>query len=447
MRRIAILSSAIFLLSSGTALAVTDTAGLRVAIQTTKLPTPNAPAPLAYLWDQSVGTTPFGLQPDATSSSTIWFAKEIQSNAQHFPSCTQTQLDAAPAIPAVCRPAIVGGGLAAAFAGAPGAPLSASVYEPMTATLLNGSPAGVQWLLYLQSLPRAPVLLNRVLVGTVRPAADPFGFAVRFEIPPDLQSQLGLAIALEHVGVNVPSALHEIVVGGIVKQLSFLEMSACNVSIPALEQIAFAPSGTIVSAGASARCQIGPGFGDYPFVNPPYSYPQYPGYPPPSSGGEGGNAGGGFPPPSPPPPAGLPAGGGGNPVAGGDFGPTPPRLTGPTATKPATLSAGGSFTLPGVTVACPANGGGTCTVNGTSVSAGRTSKVHKAVVLAKVKFSLKAGRSSAVRMKLTKQGKRLFKRTKKALLVTRLCVREANGLQARRTFKTLVKVKKPARHH
>ena len=31
--------------------------------------------------------------------------------------------------------------------------------------------------------------------------------------------------------------------------------------------------------------------------------------------------------------------------------------------------------------------------------------------------------------------------------VTRLRVREAHGVQAKRTFKTLVKAKKPARHH
>jgi hypothetical protein len=107
------------------------------------------------------------------------------------------------------------------------------------------------------------------------------------------------------------------------------------------------------------------------------------------------------------------------------------------------VRADGSFMLPGVTVVCPA-GGGDCTVDviGTAASGASAARA-----LAKAHFNLKAGRSSAVKLKLTKRGKKLLKRKRSLKLAVRLSVRKANGARATRTFKTTIRAKKPAHRH
>src|SRR4051794_29332968 len=273
MRRIAMLSCAIVLLWSCTAFAVTDTAGLTVAVQTTAGASPGPPVATAYDWFQQVGTSPAGLQPDPTSRFTLWFPKEVETNAQYFPPCAASQLDGQPVVPLECQSAIVGSGGATAYAGSPGAPLTSSVREPMGLTVLNGTPAGEQVLIYLRSEPNAPVYVRRVLVGTILGATDPFGFALRVDVPADLQSQLGLAIALTQLSVHIPSTLQPVDVGGSVRSLSYLQMGVCNGSIRARERTEFGGSGQVVEPSANAPCRVALGYPRYP------RYPPYPPYP------------------------------------------------------------------------------------------------------------------------------------------------------------------------
>jgi hypothetical protein len=475
MRRIATLSVVAFLMTAAPAWAVTNTLTYHVGIDTTEDPAPNKPAPLSFGWMHHLGTSPDGQQPDAVSHFKVFFAKQIGSNAQYFPSCSHSEIDGQANIPASCQPAVVGGGTVTAFAGTPGFPLSNSVREDMDATLLNGSPAGQQWLLYLRSADSAPVVIRRALAGTVVAASDPYGFAVDFAIPSDLQSQLGLTISLTDMNLGISSAPHAVQVDGSYYRASFLTLSSCETAVPSQENVELAangyPIGTLTDA-ESDGCDGAFGYPTYPppsYPTYPY-YPTYPNYPllpgqdgnPGGTGGGGGGGGGGDT-------GGGGSGGGGGTGGGGDTGggstdtttptgttsstsggttsgsggnpppPTPPRITGASVLKPVTVGGNGSFTLPGITVACPAGAGGNCTVSGDAIGGGGAAKV---AVLAKVAFKLQAGKSSAVKMKLTKAGKRLLARKKLLKLTVRLRVREANGVQTKRTLKARIKARR-----
>ena len=465
MRRIAALAVLALLLMTGTASAVSNTLSFDIAMQMSETPSTNKPAPLAYQWTQRIRTDPPGNQPDTASQFTFYFDKNIASNGQYFPGCSSSEVDGQPEIPDACKPAIVGNGVATALAGSPGSPAANSVREQMTVTLLNGSPAGEQWILYLRSDPGAPVFVRRTISGTVIPLSeaytDKYSFAVQFDVPAELQNQLGLSITMSDLVVNVPSEMHAVKVGGSYYSASFLTIKSCIDSIFGQDTVSFngGPSGyptyppyyypgpTLMDE-ASAPCLVGPGFPNYPPYYPPEApdYPRLPGQDGSGGGGDngggggdngggGGNNGGGQPGPEGPPPPGGGTGGGPPPTT-----PPPPGIRGGGGKpKTVTVSRDGSFTLPGVTVVCPA-GSGFCVVDGDAIGGAGASKV---AVLAKVKFRLAAGKSSKVRLRLTKKGKQLLKRKKLLKLTVRLRVREANGAQTKRNIKTRVKARKP----
>lgn len=472
MRRIAALAVLALLLMTGTASAATNTLSFDIAMQMSETPSTNKPAPLAYKLMQDVGTNPPGQQPDSAGQFTFYFDKNIASNGRYFPGCTRAQVDGQPEIPDACKPAIVGSGVATVYAGSPGTPISNSVREDLTVTVLNGSPAGDEWLLYLRSGAGAPVYLRRVIPGTVIPLSeaytDKYSFAVQFDVPLDLQSQLGLSIAMTKLVLNIPSYMHAVQFEGSYYSASFLVIKACDGSISGQDTVFFGFSGGYYGypgypapyptpypnpnygliAEGTAPCQVGPGFADYPPFYPPGSndYPLLPGQDGSTGGGGDGGGGGGDggggsgggenpPPTENPPPGGTPGGGTPPPTT-----PPPPGIRGGGGKpKTVTVARDGSFTLPGVTVACPA-GTGFCTVDGDAIAGAGASKV---AVLAKVKFRLAAGKSSGVKLRLTKAGKRLLKRKKLLKLTVRLRVREANGVQTKRNIKTRVKARKP----
>ena len=106
------------------------------------------------------------------------------------------------------------------------------------------------------------------------------------------------------------------------------------------------------------------------------------------------------------------------------------------------MGADGSFTLRGVSVACPATDG-TCTVD---VTATQSSGASAKRVLALAHFKLKAGHTSAVKLKLNKRGRKLLARKHSLKLTVRLKVREANGVRASHTFKVKIRPKKKHAH-
>jgi hypothetical protein len=451
MRRIATLAFVALAVAGApaSASAVTNTVKLTARMQMLFAPSASAPAPLAYELSSDVDTNPGAEQPESTGAAELFFARQIESNARYFPTCTMAQVDGATDVPAACRDAIVGNGYSVAHAGQPGQPLANSVREEMSVTLLNGSPAGQQWIIYLQSLPSAPVYVRRAIAGSVQPGVDPFGFSVRFDIPYDLQFQLGLHIALTKLVLNIPSEVHAVNVDGATYNASFLRIGSCDGALPALERVDFNgdggypgvtfPLGSEFSS-ATVPCEIGPGFAYYPPNYPPGTYPGFPPLPVGSTstgGGGGGTAGGSSAGGSSPLSTGTGSGGGQPPPPP----PGPPRIAGPASTRAVTVSSGGAFTLPGVTVACPANGGD-CTVDALASQATGASARR---VLAKVHFRLRAGRSSAVRLKLNKRGRKLLARKRSLRLVVRLTVREASGPRVTRTIKTKLRAKKAKR--
>lgn len=416
MRRIAALGAlALLFVVPSTASAVTDTAAFRARMNMASLPAKNAPAPLAYSWIQEINTSPGEQQPDTGSSFTFSFAREIESNAVYFPTCTSAELDGNDAVPLACQAAIVGSGLAVAYGGAPGAPLANGVREDMSVTLFNGTPAGEQWLIYLRSLPNQPVYIRRVVPGTVVRANNPYGFAVRFEIPPDLQFSNGLTITVTKLVVNIPSDLHVVDVKGTLYDASFLRITSCDTSVPAADHIEFSASGAYplgaLDLSTTVPCEVGPGGA---------SYPAYPGYPP------------GYPayPPGNSPYPLLPAhgnGSGGGKGGGKGNGP-PPRIAGRARTRTVTVDRRGWFMLAGVTVACPSASRGACSV------------VAKAA-RASVRFKLRKGRSSAVKLRLRKAARRLLVRSRKLHLVVRVTAREAGGAETTRKFEATVRAR------
>src|SRR5262249_59607501 len=111
----------------------------------------------------------------------------------------------------------------------------------------------------------------------------------------------------------------------------------------------------------------------------------------------------------------------------------PPRITGPAETQVVTVDSNGRFMLRGVTVACPAGVRGSCAVYSTA-KRGR----H---VAAAIRFRLKHGRSSAVRLRLRDAERRRLGHQKHMRLVVRLTARAVNGAKATRTFRTPVKAR------
>src|SRR3954468_5763654 len=112
MRRIATLAvvASALAVSPANALAVTNTVSLTARMQMLFAPSATAPAPLNYEAVSNVDTSPPGDLPNATGAVELFFAKQIESNAQYFPSCTLAQLDGQEKVPLSCAPAVVGNG-------------------------------------------------------------------------------------------------------------------------------------------------------------------------------------------------------------------------------------------------------------------------------------------------------------------------------------------------
>jgi hypothetical protein len=227
VRRIALLCVVVgALAAAATAWAVTNTVSYSVTIK--KGPgTPSAKKPvnIGYNAILHIDTDPAGSQPDTAPVTSIYFAKQIKQNSKLLPSCSQADIDGKASFPAKCKAATVGTGTASALAGSPGSPAANSVQENLNVTFVNG-PAGKQVLLVLNSSAGAPVAItNRVVPGDLGAGKGPYGYRVDFKIPPDLQNQLGLSIALTDFKVQITNKAFPVKIHGKKAKVSYLQLA------------------------------------------------------------------------------------------------------------------------------------------------------------------------------------------------------------------------------
>lgn len=226
MRRIAFLTAVGVMLFAGIAYAVTNTMNYTATVKKgAGKPSAKKPVPIKYTGTLTVDTNPPGQEPDVAPTTTVYFAKNLKQNAKLFPSCTQAQIeDGTNTFPAKCKSATVGTGTATALAGNPGdAP---GVTETLNVAAINGPKGKIIWLA-VHSTPDAPVALpNRVIPGTLAAASSPYGYTVRFDIPADLQNQLGLSIALSKFSVTISNRTITKKTHGVKQKFSYLMMVA-----------------------------------------------------------------------------------------------------------------------------------------------------------------------------------------------------------------------------
>jgi hypothetical protein len=213
-------SGACFFAIVAVALAVTNTVSYTAKIKEKTKPAAGKPANIGYTGTLDVGTTD-GTQPDTAPLTEIFFAKGIITNGKRFPSCKQSDIDGKTTVPAKCKKAVVGTGVATSNAGTPGKP--SSITEHLKVTAYNG-PKGKQILLAVTNTDGPVGITNRVIPGALGSGGAGFAFKIAFKTPPDLQSQLGIQIALTHFQVTIPATKTVTVKG---KKVGYLQLSAC----------------------------------------------------------------------------------------------------------------------------------------------------------------------------------------------------------------------------
>ena len=220
-------------------------------------PKKGKPAPVTYRGILDV-SNPDSTQPATAPTTTLYFAKQLINNAKYFPSCSVTDIDGKQTVPAKCKKAQIGKGTAASQAGQPGTP--SVINEPLTVTAYNG-PKGKQFLLVLNA--STPVAVqNRVVPAKLGPGGGAFGYTLKFQVPPDLQSQLGLQIALTHFDVVTSGKPRTVKVKGKKKKRAYLTLSKCPPSgtLPSKAVVQFnndagQPGGPTVTSTGTFKCK------------------------------------------------------------------------------------------------------------------------------------------------------------------------------------------------
>jgi hypothetical protein len=293
---------------------------------------------------------------------------------------------------AECRNAIVGTGTATIYAGQPGRSLGNSVREDLAVKLVNG-PASSSLLMVVSSQPGAPVAIeNRVLPGTVAPASAPYAFGIRFDVPADLQTQLGLALTLTDVNATISGTPRQITSGGERASLSYLQATSCEGSLPFQETVAFKPATgdqTTVSADGNAPCTIGM-FPDDPAIpTGPVTTP--------------------------------------HPLQGSAARPASPKIDAPAGVRNAVAARNGSFVLPRVKITCPVIVTGACQVTGQAQGLGR------------VRQRVAGGAANAVRVQLTTAGRKALARKRSIEMTVRLLVTSPSGSKSTKRVRVTVR--------
>jgi hypothetical protein len=228
MRRLFVLFAAgalVCAVAATTAFALgNNTVNYTVKLKKSGKPSKAKPAKLQYEGILDVGTSD-GKQPNVAPDTTIYFAKQIVQGAKYFPKCNPKALDGKSSVPASCKKAVIGSGVATASAGSPGAAINPVLSEQLKVTAYNGL-RGKQILLSLNgSLPLA--ITNRVIVGTIGKGGGPYGYTVNFHVPTDLQFQQGLQVALTHFDVTIKRKTVKAKIKGKKKTVPYLGLSAC----------------------------------------------------------------------------------------------------------------------------------------------------------------------------------------------------------------------------
>jgi hypothetical protein len=260
MRRLAVLAgvSAVFFALVALALASpTPTVTYNSPIKQTGKPKAGKPAPVQYDGILDV-KNPDGTQPATGSPTTLYFAKQLVNNGKYFPSCSVTDIDGKTSVPAKCKKAVIGKGTAASQAGTPGT--ASIINEPLAVTAYNG-PKGKQLLLVLNAT--SPVAVqNRVVPGTFGPGSGQFGYTLKFQVPADLQQQLGLQISLTHFDVVISAKTISAKIKGKKKKVSYLALTKCPKSktLPVKAVVNFnndaaQPGGPVVTATSTTKCK------------------------------------------------------------------------------------------------------------------------------------------------------------------------------------------------
>ena len=243
---------------TGVAYAVTNTLTYSGKVTYSGKPTSTKPVNTAYTGILHIDTDPAGNQPDTAPTTSVYFSKSIKNNAKYFPFCNKSEIDGQGTFPSKCNKAIVGTGTATALAGTPGNPSSQSVKEELNVKAVNG-PKGKALFLVLTSKPGAPVAINnRIVPGAIVKSSGPFGFLVRFDIPADLQSQLGLSISLTDFLVKISGTPKTVKVSGVSKKLAYLQLTGCKGHLPvkAIAQFKDSSNGKVtpVTNESQAKC-------------------------------------------------------------------------------------------------------------------------------------------------------------------------------------------------
>ena len=258
MRRLVLLTAVAVMAITAVAYAVTNTVTYTSKVTYKGKPTSTKPVNMAYQGILHVDTDPAGQQPDTAPTTSVYYAKAIKNNAKYFPFCNASEIDGQPSMPAKCSKAKVGTGTASSLAGSPGT-TGQSIRENLTVTAVNG-PKGKVIYLVLNSTPDAPVQIqNRVVPGTVVKSSGAFGFLTRFDVPADLQEQLGLRIALTDFNVKISGTPRKVKVGKVFKKISYLQLTSCKGSLPVKAIATFRDSanGDVskpVTSTSSAKC-------------------------------------------------------------------------------------------------------------------------------------------------------------------------------------------------
>jgi hypothetical protein len=259
VRRLVLLTAVAAMAITGVAYAVTNTVSYSSKMSFKGKPTSKKPANLTYTGILHVDTNPPGQQPDTAPTTSVYYSKAIKNNAKYFPFCNASEIDGNPTFPSKCNKAIVGTGSASSLAGSPGSPSSQSVREDLTVKAVNG-PKGKVIYLVLNSAPGAPVAIqNRVVPGFVVKASGTFGFTTRFEVPADLQEQLGLRIALTDFNVKISGKPRKLKVGKTTQSIAYLQLTSCKGSLPVKAVANFKDSAngdaiTSVTSTSNSKC-------------------------------------------------------------------------------------------------------------------------------------------------------------------------------------------------